>query len=76
MFDSHWFTTVEFVITSADRRSGIYTSDEFPRGMSSVPYDMVGNPAFSKLVGQIAEETPECWITPIDNPRERRLITG
>lgn len=68
VFDSHWFTTVEFVITSAKRRSGFYTSDELPRGMSSVPYDMVGDPDFANLVGQIAEETPECWITPIDNP--------
>lgn len=68
VFDSHWFTTVEFVITSADRRRGCYTSDELPRGMSSVPYDMPGNPEFARLVGELADETPECWITPIDNP--------
>jgi aromatic ring-opening dioxygenase catalytic subunit (LigB family) len=67
VFDSHWFTTVEFVISSAERRTGHYTSDELPRGMSSVPYDIPGNPTFAKLVGAIADQTPECWITPIDN---------
>jgi aromatic ring-opening dioxygenase catalytic subunit (LigB family) len=67
VFDSHWFTTVEFVITSAERRLGFYTSDELPRGMSSVPYDVKGDPGFAKLVGEIATATPECWITPIDN---------
>lgn len=68
VFDSHWFTTVEFVVTAHERRSGFYTSDELPRGMSSVPFDMPGNPEFARLVGKIADETPDCWITPIDNP--------
>jgi aromatic ring-opening dioxygenase catalytic subunit (LigB family) len=67
VFDSHWFTTVEFVVTAADRRRGFFTSEELPRGMSSVAYDVKGDPAFAQLVGEIAEATPECWITPIDN---------
>src|ERR1700722_11206613 len=60
VFDSHWFTTVEFVITSAERRMGFFTSEELPRGMSSVPYHMPGSPDFARLVGKIAEETEEC----------------
>jgi aromatic ring-opening dioxygenase catalytic subunit (LigB family) len=67
VFDSHWFTTVEFVITSAERRLGFYTSDELPRGMSSVPYDVKGDPEFAKLVGEIAKERENAWVTPIDN---------
>ena len=67
VFDSHWFTTVEFVVTAHERRKGWFTSDELPRGMSSVPYDMPGNPEFARLIGTIGDETPECWITPIDN---------
>ena len=55
VFDSHWFTTVEFVISSADRRRGLFTSEELPRGMSSVPYDMAGCRRFAELVGTIAE---------------------
>ena len=48
VFDSHWATTVEFVVTSHDRREGFYTSEELPRGMSSVPYDWKGDPALAK----------------------------
>ncbi len=67
VFDSHWFTTVEFVITSADERAGFFTSEELPRGMSSVPYRLPGNRAFAERVGALAAQTPECWISPIDN---------
>lgn len=67
VFDSHWYTTVEFVITSAARRRGLFTSEELPRGMTDVAYDVPGSPNFAKLVGEIADQTPECWITPIDN---------
>lgn len=67
VFDSHWFTTVEFVVTAHERRLGFFTSEELPRGMSSVPYDMPGSPEFAALVGDISERTPDCWVTPIDN---------
>ncbi len=67
VFDSHWFTTVEFVVTAHQHREGFYTSDELPRGMSSVPYDFNGSPELAHLIGKIADDTPECWITPIDN---------
>jgi 3,4-dihydroxyphenylacetate 2,3-dioxygenase len=67
VLDSHWFTTVEFVITSAERRSGKYTSDELPRGMSQVPYDLPGDPAFAELVASKAKKHGT-WITPIADP--------
>src|ERR1700731_4822307 len=67
VFDSHWFTTVEFVVTAHERRLGFFTSEELPRGMSSVPYDMPGRPELAHLIGKIAGDTPECWITPIEN---------
>jgi 3,4-dihydroxyphenylacetate 2,3-dioxygenase len=67
VFDSHWFTTVEFVVSAHDRRKGLFTSEELPRGMSSVPYDIAGHPEFAQLVGRLADETPDCWITPLDN---------
>ena len=41
--DSHWFTTVEHVIAAQDRRSGIFTSGELPRGMAQIPYDWPGD---------------------------------
>lgn len=67
VLDSHWFTTVEFVITSEARRQGKYTSDELPRGMSQVPYDLPGDPAFAELVAGKAKKHGT-WITPIADP--------
>ena len=52
LFDSHWFTTVEFVITAQARRAGKYTSEELPRGMAQVPYDLAGNPDFARRVAE------------------------
>ena len=67
VLDSHWFTTVEFVITSHARRQGKYTSDELPRGMSQVPYDAPGDPDFARAVSALGGKHGT-WITPIDDP--------
>jgi 3,4-dihydroxyphenylacetate 2,3-dioxygenase len=48
VFDAHWFTTVEFCVTAQARRHGLYTSDELPRGIRQVPYDMKGNPLLAQ----------------------------
>lgn len=67
VFDVHWHTTVEFIVTSHERRTGKYTSEELPRGMCQVPYDLKGNPELARL---IAEEVQRQGIrcTPIDDP--------
>ena len=52
LFDTHWSTTVEFIVTGHKRRRGKYTSDELPRGISRLPYDMAGNPEFAALVAR------------------------
>ena len=67
VFDAHWHTTVEFVVAAHDRRSGRYTSEELPRGMSQMPYDFPGDPELAAL---IAEEVTAAgsWMTPIDDP--------
>ena len=44
VLDSHWATTVEFVVTAQERRKGLFTSEELPRGMSQRPYDFLGDP--------------------------------
>lgn len=67
VLDSHWATTVEFVVTSHERRSGKFTSEELPRGMSGVPYDYRGDPELARLMGEAAEKNGT-WITPIDDP--------
>lgn len=67
VLDSHWATTVEYVVTAHARRKGKYTSEELPRGISQVPYDLEGNP---KLARSIAEKVRDYGTpcTPIDDP--------
>ena len=67
VLDSHWATTVEFVITSAAERSGLFTSEELPRGMSQIPYAMKGNPELANSLSKYDEKNGT-WITPIADP--------
>jgi len=68
VFDSHWFTTVEFCIAAQARREGHFTSDELPRGMAAVPYGFDGDPAFAFAVAAAAGDVDDCWVTAIDDP--------
>lgn len=67
VLDSHWATTVEFVVTSAAERSGLFTSEELPRGMTQVPYSFKGDPELAQLIADKAEKNGT-WITPISDP--------
>lgn len=66
VLDSHWATTVEFVVTAQDRRAGLFTSEELPRGMCRIPYDFLGDP---ELAHAIANEGASAgtWMTAIDD---------
>ena len=66
VLDSHWFTTVEFVATAQDRRSGLFTSEELPRGMSRIPYDFPGDPELAYAV-QHAAPKHSTWVTAIED---------
>jgi len=66
LLDSHWFTTVEFIVTAQDRRSGLFTAEELPRGMCRIPYDWKGDPELAHLIA--AEGAPhDTWITANDD---------
>lgn len=67
VFDTHWFTTVEFVVTSHARRQGKYTSEELPRGMSQVPYDLPGDPELARRIAEYASEDG-VRTTALDDP--------
>ena len=56
IIDSHWFTTVEHVISAHDRRSGTFTSSELPRGMAGIVYDFPGDPELGKLAADLGAE--------------------
>lgn len=66
VLDSHWATTVEFVVTAQKRRSGLFTSEELPRGMRQRPYDFPGDPELAHLIASKGEEH-STWITAIED---------
>jgi 3,4-dihydroxyphenylacetate 2,3-dioxygenase len=67
VIDSHWCTTVEFVVAAHAVRAGLFTSDELPRGMSRIPYDFQGDPELARAVAE-AGDKHGTWITAIDDP--------
>ena len=66
--DTHWFTTFEHCITAHERRAGRYTSDELPRGMAGVPYDVPGDPELARAVEIAANEVDQLWVHATDDP--------
>lgn len=66
VLDSHWATTVEFVVTAQERRAGLFTSEELPRGMSRRPYDLPGDPELARRIAAKGAEHAT-WITAIDD---------
>ena len=68
VFDTHWESTFEHIVTSADRRTGSFTSHELPRGMRQIPYDMPGDPELAKAIAGQAEGRDDCWILACDDP--------
>lgn len=67
VLDSHWFTTVETVVSAQDRRAGLFTAEELPRGMCRIPYDWPGDPELAFAMAERADEN-KTWITAIDDP--------
>lgn len=66
VLDSHWATTVEFVVSAQQRRAGLFTSEELPRGMCRVPYDFPGDPELAHHIASFADKHGT-WITPIED---------
>jgi len=66
VIDTHWFTTIEHIVASHDRRSGSYTSEELPRGMAQMPYDLPGDPELAHAWAAQADGREDTWITPIE----------
>jgi 3,4-dihydroxyphenylacetate 2,3-dioxygenase len=67
VLDSHWHTTVEFVVSAHPMRAGLFTSDELPRGMCRIPYDWRGDPGLAHAIASQAD-AQGTWITAIDDP--------
>ncbi len=54
IFDTHWFSTVEHLLSGHRRRRGVFTSDELPRGMHGLPYDFPGDPDLAEAAVRAA----------------------
>lgn len=68
VFDTHWYSTVEHIITAHERRRGVYTSEELPRAMASVPYDIPGDPELAERCAALAEPRDDTWVLACDEP--------
>jgi 3,4-dihydroxyphenylacetate 2,3-dioxygenase len=68
VFDTHWFTTVEHIISSHAHRSGVYTSEELPRGMRQMPYDLRGDPELANAFAELAADRDDTRVLACDDP--------
>ncbi len=63
VFDTHWYSTVEFLVTGHERREGKYTSEELPRGIQQIPYDLRGDPKLAKLIAEkVSSAGAQCTV--------------
>lgn len=67
VLDSHWATTTEVVVTSHDRRRGLFTSDEMPTEISRMPYDLPGDPQLATAIARTAQDRG-LWTSAVDDP--------
>ena len=68
VFDTHWFSTFEHICTAHERRRGLFTSDELPRGMKQMPYDIPGDPELAFGLAALAEARHDTWVLACDDP--------
>jgi 3,4-dihydroxyphenylacetate 2,3-dioxygenase len=68
VMDTHWEVTFEHIITAHEKREGIFTSHELPRGMRQIPYTMPGDPELAFAVSKMAEERDDTWVLASDDP--------
>jgi 3,4-dihydroxyphenylacetate 2,3-dioxygenase len=68
VMDTHWESTFEHIVTSHDRRHGLFTSHELPRGMRQIPYDMPGDRDLAEAIAAQAEGRDDTWILASDDP--------
>jgi 3,4-dihydroxyphenylacetate 2,3-dioxygenase len=68
VMDTHWEVTFEHIVTAHERRQGLFTSHELPRGMRQIPYDMPGDPELAHAVAMQAEGRDDTWVLACDDP--------
>jgi 3,4-dihydroxyphenylacetate 2,3-dioxygenase len=56
LFDTHWFSTLEYVLNAHERLSGVYTSEELPAMLHDLEYDYQGDDELAHAVELEARE--------------------
>ncbi len=54
VIDTHWHSTLEFILNAHDRHEGLYTSDEIPWMIHEYAYDHPGDPELAALIAEEA----------------------
>lgn len=57
IIDTHWFTTLEYVINAHERLEGIYTSEEIPWMIHEYEYAYPGDPELAFAIERDARES-------------------
>ena len=50
LIDTHWFTTLEYVLNAQGRLRGLYTSEELPQMIHEYSYDYPGDPELATAI--------------------------
>ena len=56
IFDTHWFSTIQYVLNAAPRLEGIYTSEEVPELLHEHEYNYAGDPELAQKIAATAKE--------------------
>ena len=54
LIDTHWFTTLEYVLNAQERLHGLYTSEELPQMIHEYAYDYPGDPELAAMIVEAA----------------------
>jgi 3,4-dihydroxyphenylacetate 2,3-dioxygenase len=54
LIDTHWFTTLEYVLNAQERLHGLYTSEELPQMIHEYAYDYPGDPELAAAIAETA----------------------
>lgn len=54
LVDTHWFTTLEWVLNAHPRLAGVYTSEELPEMLHEHRYDYPGDPELAAAIAETA----------------------
>jgi 3,4-dihydroxyphenylacetate 2,3-dioxygenase len=51
--DTHWFSTIDYILNANDRLSGSYTSEELPDMIHDYAYDYRGDPELADWIAEV-----------------------